>query len=330
MTLPSTASLATKRLPQSTPLFTRIVNVPVCSERMDVTIGLLTILCQHAFRCSCLSNWKDNNCPVCRYSQSGVVSCSRGSMQPKVKIFAVFVVRIQIPGFGEWMPVLLKDFLYLMSLYMRDTMVVASMMMHMYPTLCRDSWYLRHGWYATHLGLCWIHCLIQNQSDGKPVELPSSRSPTNHSDPASGGYVPREKQDKIRMEYIYLLMIQPDSQSTYSEEKVAQVADTTASMLKDTERWHFNVAILKEDLQRPRVQHDTLTNEIVPQLVKERIVLRGGQRNLLGCPKDRNNNGRKKRLGIVVYWRKSNFWLNRVRVGWKRARTDSRRDSCSK
>lgn len=44
---------------------------PVCLERMDSSItGLLTIPCQHTFHCQCLSKWKDDTCPVCRYSNS--------------------------------------------------------------------------------------------------------------------------------------------------------------------------------------------------------------------------------------------------------------------
>lgn len=44
---------------------------PVCLERMDSTVtGLLTIPCQHTFHCQCLSKWKDDTCPVCRYSNN--------------------------------------------------------------------------------------------------------------------------------------------------------------------------------------------------------------------------------------------------------------------
>ena len=132
----------------------------------------------------------------------------------------------------------LENSVYLMFLHMRLDCrrigcVVATMMTHMHSNIS----YLHHGRYATRLGLCWrgyVHRLIQNQSDRKPVELPSSLSLIDHTDLTSGGYVPREKQDKIGMEYIYLLKSQLDSYSTYFEEKVAQAADTTASMLKDT------------------------------------------------------------------------------------------------
>lgn len=42
---------------------------PVCLERMDSeTTGLITIPCQHTFHCHCLDAWKNSKCPVCRYS----------------------------------------------------------------------------------------------------------------------------------------------------------------------------------------------------------------------------------------------------------------------
>lgn len=44
---------------------------PVCLERMDSSItGVMTVSCQHSFHCECLSRWGDGRCPVCRYSQS--------------------------------------------------------------------------------------------------------------------------------------------------------------------------------------------------------------------------------------------------------------------
>lgn len=116
----------------------------------------------------------------------------------------------------------------------------------------------------------YVHRLIQNHSDGKLVELPSSLSATDHSDPASGDFVPREKLDKIGMEYTYLLTSQLDSQRTYFEEKVAQAADKAASAVKDAEKWHSSAETLKEELEQLKIRHDILTNETILQLVKDK------------------------------------------------------------
>ncbi|GAA5928217.1 hypothetical protein JCM1841_003825 [Sporobolomyces salmonicolor] len=40
---------------------------PICLERLDVKVsGLVQIMCQHSYHCSCLLKWGDSRCPVCR------------------------------------------------------------------------------------------------------------------------------------------------------------------------------------------------------------------------------------------------------------------------
>ncbi|XP_062088593.1 BRAP2 RING ZnF UBP domain-containing protein 2-like, partial [Humulus lupulus] len=42
----------------------------VCLERLDQDrSGIFTTICNHSFHCSCMSNWTDSSCPVCRYHQ---------------------------------------------------------------------------------------------------------------------------------------------------------------------------------------------------------------------------------------------------------------------
>ncbi|KAA6391121.1 MAG: putative BRCA1-associated protein, partial [Streblomastix strix] len=46
-----------------------IPTCPVCFERLDSSeSGILTILCNHSFHMQCFSQWKDGSCPVCRFS----------------------------------------------------------------------------------------------------------------------------------------------------------------------------------------------------------------------------------------------------------------------
>ncbi|XP_060958554.1 BRAP2 RING ZnF UBP domain-containing protein 2-like isoform X4 [Cannabis sativa] len=43
---------------------------PVCLERLEQGMGgILTTICNHSFHCSCISNWTDSSCPLCRYCQ---------------------------------------------------------------------------------------------------------------------------------------------------------------------------------------------------------------------------------------------------------------------
>jgi hypothetical protein len=47
---------------------TELPHCPVCLERLDHHIsGVLTTVCNHTFHCTCLSQWADTSCPVCRY-----------------------------------------------------------------------------------------------------------------------------------------------------------------------------------------------------------------------------------------------------------------------
>lgn len=56
---------------KSTTKLIELPTCPVCLERMDAEVtGLLTIPCQHTFHCQCLSKWKDDTCPICRYSNN--------------------------------------------------------------------------------------------------------------------------------------------------------------------------------------------------------------------------------------------------------------------
>lgn len=47
---------------------TEMPTCPVCLERLDASSsGVLTTICNHTFHCTCLSQWLDDTCPVCRY-----------------------------------------------------------------------------------------------------------------------------------------------------------------------------------------------------------------------------------------------------------------------
>ncbi|KAF5199654.1 Ring finger protein etp1-like protein, partial [Thalictrum thalictroides] len=52
------------------PGFTELPTCPVCLERLDQdTSGILMTLCDHSFKCPCISKWTDSSCPVCRFCQ---------------------------------------------------------------------------------------------------------------------------------------------------------------------------------------------------------------------------------------------------------------------
>lgn len=42
---------------------------PICLETFEESSHTITILCSHKFHYKCLSEWRDQTCPVCRYQQ---------------------------------------------------------------------------------------------------------------------------------------------------------------------------------------------------------------------------------------------------------------------
>lgn len=66
--LRASVNATNKPVAPPTPALVELPTCPVCLERMDESTGLLTILCQHVFHCTCLEKWSGGGCPVCRYS----------------------------------------------------------------------------------------------------------------------------------------------------------------------------------------------------------------------------------------------------------------------
>jgi BRCA1-associated protein len=81
----SSQTTSSKPLPPPTPSLLELPTCPVCLERMDETTGLLTILCQHVFHCTCLQKWSGGGCPVCRYTFDDFSSAAVKSGKTKKK-----------------------------------------------------------------------------------------------------------------------------------------------------------------------------------------------------------------------------------------------------
>lgn len=81
---PMASTTSAKPPAPRTPALVELPTCPVCLERMDETSGLLTILCQHVFHCTCLQKWSGGGCPVCRYTHDDFSSKSR--TQPYKKL----------------------------------------------------------------------------------------------------------------------------------------------------------------------------------------------------------------------------------------------------
>ncbi|KAK9322946.1 BRCA1-associated protein 2-domain-containing protein [Lipomyces orientalis] len=253
-------SVLVKPAPPPTRALRELPTCPVCLERMDSSVtGLLTIICQHTFHCQCLSKWGDNSCPVCRYSQkkdhqSQLSEPNQCSSCGAVQNLWICLICGNI-GCGRY------DEAHAFQHYMEFDHVYAM-----------DLESQRVWDYA---GDGYVHRLIQNQSDGKLVELPSlAASSADHTggdscdENSSGDYVPREKLDSIGMEYTYLLTSQLESQRAYFEDKIAEAADKASAALDKAENAERDAAEAQARLSRAKTENDELKG-IVPYLEKE-------------------------------------------------------------
>ncbi|EGZ67855.1 hypothetical protein NEUTE2DRAFT_117167 [Neurospora tetrasperma FGSC 2509] len=256
-TLPSPSNTLNLRpFPPPTPNLIELPTCTVCLERMDDTAGLMTILCQHVFHCTCLQTWKGFGCPICRatnpkptaeesnpenpYSRpfgSGPVSnlCSVCD-EPSDLWICLICGNV---GCGRYKGGHAKQ-------HWKETAHSFSLEME-----------TQHVW--DYAGDMWVHRMIREKGQGKVVEFPSHHIHNNNTSsernntarapapawssqeetmaavtgaplphppvPEDQEVVPRAKLDSIGLEYTHLLTSQLESQRIYFEEMVAKAAD---------------------------------------------------------------------------------------------------------
>ncbi|KAL5016961.1 hypothetical protein ScPMuIL_006550 [Solemya velum] len=190
------------------PGLTELPNCPVCLERMDEAVdGILTILCSHAFHMSCLSQWGDTSCPVCRYCQTPEEVADNKCMKCGSQESLWICLICGNIGCGRYVG------------------------MHAYRHF-QDS---QHT-YAMQIGnnRVWdyagdnyVHRLVQNKADGKLVQVDER-----------GNVVQEEKLDSLTLEYTYLLTSQLESQRLFFEEKMAHIEQEAQTRVSEMETRH--------------------------------------------------------------------------------------------
>ncbi|KAL8999961.1 MAG: hypothetical protein Q9188_005784 [Gyalolechia gomerana] len=268
-TAPSTSALSsstrnTKPVAPPTPSLIELPTCPVCLERMDESTGLLTILCQHVFHCTCLQKWRGSGCPVCRYTQDGLSKrntvtgeetglneCSICRSDANLWICLI----CGSVGCGRY------DAAHAFLHYQQTS-----------HSFAMDLVTQRVWDYAMD---AYVHRLVQDKADGKLMELPASAADTHDS--ASNGdawdeedYVPREKLDNIGREYTHLLTSQLESQRTYFSEALERAADKASQATQAAESAKASVKELQEQLTALKLSHETLTKETVPGLERDK------------------------------------------------------------
>lgn len=260
---PSTAQsapLSSKPKAPPTPALIELPTCPVCLERMDESTGLLTILCQHVFHCSCLQKWKGSGCPVCRFTQDGfgkrgndadddlgLNECSICRSDANLWICLI----CGNVGCGRY------DAAHAFSHYQETSHCFA-----MDLTTQRVWDYASDGY---------VHRIVQTKTDGKLVELPSSatRDTFSHDDDYDD-FVPREKLDTIGLEYTHLLTSQLESQRMYFEEKVERAADKASQATVAATQATESASQALSQLSDLKLAHETLAHETIPTLERDK------------------------------------------------------------
>lgn len=252
------ATLTTKPFAPPTPALIELPTCPVCLERMDETTGLLTIICQHVFHCTCLQKWKGSGCPVCRYTQDDFRKNSQ-SLPFEDEEAECHVCHSDI---NLWVCLICGT----VGCGRYDGA-------HAYAHF-KESMHAFAMDLATHrvwdyVGDAYVHRIIQNKGDGKLVELPaadnSALDPPDWTDA-----VPREKLENMSVEYTHLLTSQLESQRAYFEEVVERAADKASQAGAAALSAQEEAAKATNSLASLQAQHNKLANETVPGIERDK------------------------------------------------------------
>ncbi|KAJ5093294.1 hypothetical protein N7456_009155 [Penicillium angulare] len=252
------ATLSTKPLAPPTPALIELPTCPVCLERMDETTGLLTIICQHVFHCTCLQKWKGSGCPVCRYTQDdfrrggNITDSTEEPAECSVchseeNLWACLICGTV--GCGRYDGAHAFD-------HWKQTAHVFAMDLN-----SQRVW--------DYVGDAYVHRIIQSKTDGKLVELPAA----DHSalDPPDwADAVPREKLENMSVEYTHLLTSQLESQRAYFEEIVERAADKASQASAVAVAAEEAAKTTAKHLSDLQVKYDSIHTETIPGLERDR------------------------------------------------------------
>ncbi|KAJ1306874.1 hypothetical protein OPQ81_007859 [Rhizoctonia solani] len=209
---------------------------PVCLERMDTALtGLITVACSHTFHCSCLSKWGDVRCPVCRYSQTMLVTHSPIAVRPPDPN-----ARCSDCGTDANLWICLICGNIGCGRYARaHAHAHHEFSAHLYALELATQ----RVW--DYAGDGYIHRLIHDRTEGKLVELPSSSNTLNGTantnrdsslGPGPDDMRAAEKVEAVGLEYANLLASQLDSQRAYFEEQAAELRSALDETRKELAR----------------------------------------------------------------------------------------------
>lgn len=209
-------------------------NCAVCLDRMYTDVeSIITILCNHSFHVHCLSQWSDTSCPVCRYSQT-----------PECQVESKCMI-CSYEGESLWMCIICGHVACgrYISGHAYDHFAETQ---HTYAMQLSDS----QVW--DYAGDNYVHRLVVNKTDGKPVEVEG----------ADAHRVAEEKIEAVQLEYTYLLTQQLESQRKYYEKLLKDNEKQSQKKLKDLTSKHKKAT---DDIQELQEKYD--------QCVKDKNIL---------------------------------------------------------
>ena len=174
---------------------------PVCLERLDAEeSGLITSVCNHQFHSNCLAQCStETNCPVCRFTfqciETKNVCCECDATD------------------SLWICLLCGNIGC--SRYRNEHAELHFQKTGHTYALEIDT---QRVW--DYAGDGYVHRLIQNNADGKLVEVPDPNSPANKGSTTKGKTA--TTMDALVVEYNYLLTSQLESQRVYFEQREAE------------------------------------------------------------------------------------------------------------
>ncbi|PVH89922.1 zf-UBP-domain-containing protein, partial [Cadophora sp. DSE1049] len=266
----STPASSLRPFPPPTPNLVELPTCPVCLERMDDTTGLLTILCQHVFHCDCLQKWRGSGCPVCRHTNPSLSLPSPNSPS--------YPQDPHNPPFGSGEASLCSVCDSTDDLWI--CLICGSVGCGRYKGgHAKDHWKesahnfaleieTQHVW--DYAGDMWVHRLIRGKGDSKVIELPSrghtAAGNVNHDEE---DMVPREKLDRIGMEYTHLLTSQLESQRVYFEELVSKAVAKASAASSAAASATSRADEALSQLSLLSLENKTLKEEIITNLEKD-------------------------------------------------------------
>lgn len=204
-------------------------NCTVCLDGMYPDVeAIVTILCNHSFHVHCLSQWSDSSCPVCRYCQTPECQVENKCMD------------CDYDGESLWMCIICGHVAcgrYING-HAHDHF---SQTQHTYAMQLTDN----QVW--DYAGDNYVHRLIANKTDGKPVELEGSES-----------YRQADEKEAVQLEYTYLLTQQLESQRKYYEKLLKDSEKQAQKKIKDYANKNKKIS---DDLDELQEKFDHLNKE---------------------------------------------------------------------